>query len=83
MSALPPEADIHRDGQNVRFGPIADVALRALVYQDDVGKVWLTYNDPTWLAGRYGLAAAVAANVEALSKVLDGFAAGAAKSTRL
>jgi uncharacterized protein (DUF302 family) len=58
-----------------------DLPLKALVYQDDVGKVWLTYNDPTWLAGRYGLGAAVAANVEALSKVLDGFAAGAAKST--
>jgi uncharacterized protein (DUF302 family) len=58
-----------------------DLPLKALVYQDDAGKVWLAYNDPSWLARRYGLSAAVAANIEALSKALGGFAAGAAKST--
>jgi uncharacterized protein (DUF302 family) len=58
-----------------------DLPLKALVYQDESGKVQLTYIDPTWLARRYSLGAAVAANVEALSKVLGSLAAGATKST--
>ena len=57
-----------------------DLPLKALVYQDDAGKVWLAYIDPSWLARRYGLGAAVAANVEGLSKALGSLAAGAAKS---
>ena len=39
-----------------------DLPLKALVYQDAEGKVWLSYNDPGWLAGRHGLGSA-AANV--------------------
>jgi uncharacterized protein (DUF302 family) len=57
-----------------------DLPLKALVYQDEAGKVWLAYTDPSWLARRYGLGAAVAANVEALSKALGGLATGATKS---
>ena len=56
-----------------------DLPLKALVYQDESGKVQLTYIDPAWLARRYGLGAAVAANVEALSKVLASLASGATK----
>ena len=56
-----------------------DLPLKALVYQDEAGKVWLEYTDPSWLARRYGLGAAVAANVEALSKTLGSLTAGAAK----
>jgi uncharacterized protein (DUF302 family) len=63
---------------NQRIG--IDLPLRALVYQDEAGKVLLTYTEPSWLARRYGLGAAVAANVEALSKALGSLAAGAAKS---
>jgi uncharacterized protein (DUF302 family) len=33
-----------------------DLPLRVLVWQDADGHVWLTYNDPRWLAARYGLA---------------------------
>jgi uncharacterized protein (DUF302 family) len=51
------------------------------VYQDENDKVQLTYIDPAWLARRYGLSAAVAPNVEALSKALGSLAAGATKST--
>src|SRR3979490_2949971 len=29
-----------------------DLPLKALVYQDASGKVWLAYNDPGWLAPR-------------------------------
>jgi uncharacterized protein (DUF302 family) len=57
-----------------------DLPLKTLVYQDGVGKVWLSYVDPNWLARRYGLSTAVVANVEALSKALSGLAEGAAKS---
>jgi uncharacterized protein (DUF302 family) len=56
-----------------------DLPLKALVYQDQSGKVQLTYIDPAWLARRYGLGGAVAANVEALSKVLASLASGATK----
>ncbi len=27
-----------------------DLPLKALVWQDDAGKTWVAYNDPTWLA---------------------------------
>jgi uncharacterized protein (DUF302 family) len=58
-----------------------DLPLKALVYQDENDKVQLTYIDPAWLVRRYGLSVAVAPNVEALSKALGSFAAGATKST--
>jgi uncharacterized protein (DUF302 family) len=57
-----------------------DLPLKALVYQDEVGKVWLCYSDPRWLAQRYALGAVVATNVEALSNALATLVAGAAKS---
>ena len=31
-----------------------DLPLKALVWQDEKGKTWLSYNDPKWLAGRHG-----------------------------
>ena len=33
-----------------------DLPLKALVWQDTSGDTWLSYNDPTWLAQRHGLA---------------------------
>ena len=57
-----------------------DLPLKALVYQDEAGKVWLAYTDPSWLARRYGLGAGVTANVETLSKALGNLAADTAKS---
>src|SRR4051795_13016438 len=27
-----------------------DLPLKALVYEDSAGKVWLSYNDPVWIA---------------------------------
>jgi uncharacterized protein (DUF302 family) len=32
-----------------------DLPLKALVWEDSSGKVWLSYNDPAWLAARHGL----------------------------
>jgi uncharacterized protein (DUF302 family) len=54
-----------------------DLPLKALVYEDASGAVWLAYNDPHWIAQRHGLGASVAANVEGLAKVLETLAAKA------
>ena len=32
-----------------------DLPLKALVWQDETGKIWLSYNDPSWLAKRHEL----------------------------
>jgi len=32
-----------------------DLPLKALAWQDDDGKVWLSYNDPEYLKKRFGL----------------------------
>jgi uncharacterized protein (DUF302 family) len=57
-----------------------DLPLKALVYQDAAGKVWLAYNDPHWQAARYGIAASVAPNLDGLAATLAGLAAGATKA---
>jgi uncharacterized protein (DUF302 family) len=54
-----------------------DLPLKALVYQDASGKVWLAYNDPQWLAERHHLAAAAAPTIAALTKLLETVAARA------
>jgi uncharacterized protein (DUF302 family) len=48
-----------------------DLPLKALVYADADGKVWLAYNDPHWLSGRHGLGGAVAQNLAALTNALN------------
>jgi len=35
-----------------------DLPLKALVWDDDSGSTWVSYNDPAWLAGPHGLAPA-------------------------
>jgi uncharacterized protein (DUF302 family) len=57
-----------------------DLPLKALVYQDAAGKVWLAYNNPDWIARRHGLGADVSTTVQALTKALNAFATTAAKS---
>jgi uncharacterized protein (DUF302 family) len=32
-----------------------DLPFRALVWEDERSRIWLTYNDPAWLAERHGL----------------------------
>ena len=32
-----------------------DLPLKALVWQDAMGKTWLSYNEPEWLAKRHGV----------------------------
>jgi uncharacterized protein (DUF302 family) len=54
-----------------------DLPLKALVHQDAEGGVWLSYNDPSWLAGRHGLGASVAPQVAALTAALHAVATSA------
>lgn len=50
-----------------------DLPLKALVWQDAAGQVWLGYNDPAYLAQRHAVPdCAVAANI---AKALSGIAA--------
>jgi uncharacterized protein (DUF302 family) len=49
-----------------------DLPLKALVWQDESGQVWLGYNDPAYLAARHGAAQCPAA--AGLSKALAGLA---------
>lgn len=50
-----------------------DLPLKALVWQDDNGQVWVGYNDPAWIASRHG--ASNCAVVPNLAKTLAGLAA--------
>ena len=49
-----------------------DLPLKALVWEDAQGTVWLGYNDPAFLAHRHGAAECPA--VSGLSKALDALA---------
>ena len=51
-----------------------DLPLKALVWEDASGQVWLGYNDPVYLAHRHGAAQCPA--VASLSKALSGLAGG-------
>ena len=55
-----------------------DLPQKALAWEDASGKVWLTYNDPGWLAARHGAGTEVAKVVEAQAAALK---AAAAKAT--
>src|SRR5262249_7823934 len=58
-------------------GPVAiALPLKALVWEDADGKVWLSYNEPSWLA--HGLAAGTQATVDAMAGGLGALARGAA-----
>jgi uncharacterized protein (DUF302 family) len=57
-----------------------DLPLKALVFEDTAGKVWLSYNNPRWLAERHGLGADAAPILDAMTAALKTVAA---KATRL
>ena len=56
-----------------------DLPIKALAWEDERGKVWLSYNDARWLAERHGLGdasldavAAIAAGVKKVAAVAAG-----------
>lgn len=58
-----------------------DLPLKALVWQDESGKTWLSYNDPVWLAARHDVIGA-GQIVAAMSAALAEIAAKATNSRR-
>lgn len=54
-----------------------DLPLKAIAYEDASGKVWLSYNDPAWIAARHGAAADVVKVTDAMAASLKGAAAKA------
>jgi uncharacterized protein (DUF302 family) len=44
-----------------------DLPVKALAWQDEAGRVWLTYNDAAWLAARHGLGPRSHATIEAIA----------------
>jgi uncharacterized protein (DUF302 family) len=57
-----------------------DLPLKALVWQDEAGDTWLSYNDPSWLAKRHGLGHQVEAAVSAMTAALNALATSATTS---
>jgi uncharacterized protein (DUF302 family) len=54
-----------------------DLPLKALIWQDEAGVTWLSYNDPAWVAARHALGPASDAAVKAMRGALDAVAAAA------
>src|SRR5580658_322819 len=57
-----------------------DLPLKVLVHQDADGSVFLSYNDPRWLARRHEIETELAANVEAMAAALDAITLKASRS---
>ena len=49
-----------------------DLPMKALAYEDEKGQVWLTYNDPQYIANRHGITDRDQV-VAKMSKALDNF----------
>jgi uncharacterized protein (DUF302 family) len=56
-------------GQSVAL----DLPQKALIWEDEKGQVWLTYNDPRYLASRHGITECVEV-VKKIGKALSNFA---------
>ena len=53
-----------------------DLPQKALIWQDDKGQVWLTYNDPNYLSQRHGLGECTEV-IKKVEKALGNFAKAA------
>jgi uncharacterized protein (DUF302 family) len=51
-----------------------DLPLKALVWQDEAGATWLSYNDPAYLAGRHGLGEQTRQIIDTMSAALKAVA---------
>ena len=54
-----------------------DLPLKILIWQDEAGNTWLSYNDPSWLAKRHRANHNVEATVTALTGALHALAKAA------
>ena len=48
-----------------------DLPLKALVFEDAAGKVWMAYNDPDYIVRRHGVTSALKANLAAVIPLLE------------
>lgn len=55
-----------------------DLPLKALAFEDAAGAVWLSYNDPVWLAARHEIADSGGDVAKTLAAALDALAKQAA-----
>ena len=58
-----------------------DLPLKALVWQDASGTTWISYNDPAWIARRYGLGSEVEPPVAAMTAMLSAVTRAAAANS--
>jgi uncharacterized protein (DUF302 family) len=54
-----------------------DLPLKALVWRDEAGTTWLSYNDPVWIARRHGAGSDGQAAVRGMAAALDAIATAA------
>jgi uncharacterized protein (DUF302 family) len=54
-----------------------DLPLKALVWEDESGKTWLSYNDPAWLAKRHGTGGETEPAVSNMTAALNAIAKAA------
>ena len=57
-----------------------DLPVKALAWEDENGKVWLSYNDAEWIVRRHGLGAASSQAVNAITAGMEKLIAAAAGS---
>ncbi|PLP58553.1 hypothetical protein CYK37_12745 [Mesorhizobium loti] len=48
-----------------------DLPVKALAWEDEAGKIWLSYNAAEWIAARHGLGEASATAVQAIASGMD------------
>jgi uncharacterized protein (DUF302 family) len=54
-----------------------DLPVKALAWEDETGRVWLTYNDAAWIADRHSLSPTSASNIAAIDTGLANLAKAA------
>jgi uncharacterized protein (DUF302 family) len=59
-----------------------DLPLKALVWQDQSGGTWLSYNEPQWIASRHGEDAAMNQLASQMALVLDALAKAATQADK-
>jgi uncharacterized protein (DUF302 family) len=48
-----------------------DLPLKALVFEDGAGKTWISWNDPQYIVRRHALPGALAANLAAVTPLIE------------
>jgi uncharacterized protein (DUF302 family) len=57
-----------------------ELPLKALVWLDETGVTWLSYNQPEWLAKRHALGPEISQSVTSMAVVLERMSGAAARS---